>query len=997
MTNYRAHGRFLRAFAVTATTAVAVAMIPGPAMAATPAPAPAPTAVQSPDQALGSKWRSSSDVVVTGAGDADGYHLYVAREKDAFAWHTLATLTSHSVDIGPWAGSVCVTGSGRYAVAVFAPEKAVDRPQLAAAGGIAAVVDTNTGVAHTVATGVQLAYFNPSCGPADRALLTRETGDIDSHPETELLTVDAAAGKVVRTRHISAQFTTPAAAPEGDYGVVGGQLVKLANTGGSYTKLGHPQGSTFGVQATADGAVDVVSVDGGRAVAQRYAKGRFTTTATGPKNRLQLFGLRGGHNVLVGQVTRQAGTLADLTTIPETRSVTGLSGDGHLVVEEAMSSQTAQSVAHPLTAAPTGTAGSVQLKLRAVAGAAEQTSTVATTAAPTLDVDLDALSPMQTVTPKAAATSSFTIEQPRCAVPRNDPTVQPFQPSPNQVEWAVDNAVHGTLTLTRPANYLKAGLPAYQPQGSNGWFKLDNPENSTLPAGSRAVPAQVMLGIVAQETNMSQASWHEVPGDTGNPLVASYYGSAANDIIDYSQSDCGYGISQVTTGMAVDDQAAYDTSDQQAIAVDYTANIAAGLNILIDKWNQLHHEPAGATDTMNDDNPNWIENWFTALWAYNSGLHTYADRNSSASGGYYGLGWLNNPANPNYPPQRDGFLRDSYADASTPSHWSYPERIMGWIETPQIKNGPGYSGAAYSTPSYGDHSPLAPLGDFHQIQSVLNLPDVWAFCSSAFGCSQAAGGCPAVNNSCWWHGHGVSKFGDCQDSQCAKENAPHSGGSEPAVQRTYQPACDALNPDKISGRDTARNWNVVYTLNEHQQYNLGCTLPENVAGGKFEIQGGSPAGLPTTAPYAQVDLHQQGSGYMGHIWFTHGVNSSGAVKHGITGSWNPDLDLNPGQTEWYHIIAHQPSHGANWTSARYTVQPRPLAALQPSCAIDQDPSTGDFGSDRWVEIGTYQLGPGAQVSLSNLGAPTTADVGYDAMAFVPVGQTSGSASCGHVL
>jgi hypothetical protein len=1006
MTGSRASRRLRRALAFTAVTALAVTAVSSPAVATTPAPPPGPGAVQSPDKALGSKWKSSSDVVVTGTGDADGYHLYIAREKDAFAWRTLATLTSHSIDIGPWGGSVCVTGSGRYAVAVFAPQEAVNKPALAAAGGIAAVVDTTTGVAHTVATGVQLAYFDPSCGPGDRALLTRETGDIDRHPRTDLLTVDAAAGKVVQTRHIAAQFTTPATAPDGDYGMVGGQLVKLAAGGGSYTGLGRPQGTAFGVRATADGAIDVVSVDGGQAVAQRYTKGHFATTATGPKDKVQLFGLRGGHDALVGQVTKRAGAPADLTTVPETRQVAGLSGDAHLVVEEALGSQTAQSVARPLAAASPDAAGSVRLQVRAVAGATEQAATVATTAAPTLDVDLDALSPVQTVTPEAGAAPAFGIDQPRCAVPRNDPTVQPLQPSPDMVEWAVDNAVHGTLTLTRPANYLKTGLPAYQPQGSDGWFKLDNPENSTLPAGSRAVPAQVMLGIVAQETNMSQASWHEVPGDTGNPLVASYYGSAANDIIDYSKSDCGYGISQVTTGMAVDDPGPYDTSDQQAIAVDYAANIAAGLNILIDKWNQLHEEPAGATDTMNDDNPNWIENWFTALWAYNSGLHTYADRNSSDSGGYYGLGWLNNPANPNYPANRDGFLRDSYADAETPSHWSYPERIMGWIETPQLKSAPGYNGPAYNEPAYGENSPTAARGPLHLPLPVLNLPTIWAFCDSAYGCSQSTGGCPAVDNSCWWHGHGVSEHGDCQDSQCAQENAPHDGGSEPGVQRTYERDCTPFDPSVITGRDTTRNWNMVYTLNEHEQYNLGCTPPEGMAGGKFLLRGGSPVGRTDTGPYAQVDLHQQGSGYFGHIWFTHGLGGSSTtgIKHRISGAWMPDLDLNPGQNSWYHIIAHLPSHGGNWSAAVYNVQRgnqapingQSVYAYVSSCAIDQDPSTGDFGRDHFIDIGTYQLEPGAQVILSNDNAPTTADVGYDAMAFVPVTKAPNSGTCGSV-
>jgi len=206
--------------------------------------------------------------------------------------------------------------------------------------------------------------------------------------------------------------------------------------------------------------------------------------------------------------------------------------------------------------------------------------------------------------------------------------------------------------------------------------------------------------------------------------------------------------------MAGDDRSVYDTAERQAIAVDYVANIAAGLNILIDKWNQLHDEPAGATDTMNDDDPNWIENWFTALWAYNSGLHAYADRNSPDSGGYYGLGRLSNPANPNYPANRDGFLRDSYADAATPSHWSYPERIMGWIETPQLKSAPGYNGPAYHEPAYGENSPSAARGSLNLPLPVHNLPSIWAFCDAASGCSRAAGGCPAYHIIAHMPSHG---------------------------------------------------------------------------------------------------------------------------------------------------------------------------------------------------------------------------------------------------
>jgi len=96
------------AFTTVAALAVAGLAVPAQAQAKAPNPGGGQAAIAAPDTALGTKWKTSADVVVTGAGDADGYHLYIAREKDAFAWKTLATLRAEAIDIGPWGGSVCV-------------------------------------------------------------------------------------------------------------------------------------------------------------------------------------------------------------------------------------------------------------------------------------------------------------------------------------------------------------------------------------------------------------------------------------------------------------------------------------------------------------------------------------------------------------------------------------------------------------------------------------------------------------------------------------------------------------------------------------------------------------------------------------------------------------------------------------------------------------------------------------------------------------------------
>ena len=155
-------------------------------------------AILSPDTALGSGWRKSSDTLVTGAGDSAGFHPYVAREKNAFTWSTLATLKASSLDMGTWTGEVCVTGSGRYAVAVYAPSVAANKPNLLMAGALAAVVDVQAGAATTVATGIQLAYFNPGCGPDDRVLLTRSLGR--EGEQTDLLAIDASTATLTQTQ-----------------------------------------------------------------------------------------------------------------------------------------------------------------------------------------------------------------------------------------------------------------------------------------------------------------------------------------------------------------------------------------------------------------------------------------------------------------------------------------------------------------------------------------------------------------------------------------------------------------------------------------------------------------------------------------------------------------------------------------------------------------------------------------------------------------------------
>lgn len=929
---------------------------------ATPAPA-AQAAFTDPDRALGPGWRSSPDVAVAGAGDTEGFHLWAAREKDAFAWHRLATLTSSALEGGAWIGETCVTGSGRYAVAVFEPAMATNKPALAGRGALAAVVEIATGQARRVASGVQLAYFGPGCGPGDRVLLTREVAD---GGQTDLLSVDAVAGTVTSTRQITGQFTNPAPGPDGDYGVVGGKVVKVDERG-RVTTVAEPAGTPFAVHATAHSGIDIASVRGGTAYVQRLSAGHLSQTATAPSGGLQMFGLPGGATAIAGKIGAARPNQPELTAVPSERRPVAVSARGHLVVESASSLQAAQSARQPLTRPNPGQAGALKVTVRATHSGRTASGSVAGDHAPRLDV---------LPTTRNSAAPALATDQPKCLVPRNDPKVQALQPSPDMVEWAVDQAVHGQLTVGRPADYLKTGMPAYSPQGM---FPL-----ASMPGG-KTVPAQVMLGILAQETNLAEASWHAVRGDLGNPLVSDYYGNRAvgYDQISYADADCGYGIGQVTTGMARTDTTQYTPERRVAIATDYAANIAASLNVLIDKWHQANDGTEDRTWVNNAD-PSFVENWYIAVWAYNSGFHSFADRNLPDNQGRYGIGWLNNPANPKYDPQRHKFLADP-DDAAHPERWPYQEKVMGWAETPQVEwNGP-LATPKYAPPDFGGSSG-------RQLTLPTSTNDgYFMFCSpSVNSCSKPTqpgqSACPANSPACWWRGQAT--FATCP-AQCATEHLTYSASSpEPGVKRIYDRDCDDStvlgNPDW----DKSRAIKLVYTLNDTSRYALGC--PEMTPQfGKFTLRLGDPAGVPDQAAIANIDLHQLGAGWRGHIWFTHifpDNDARFAIKK-VVATWTPRLA--PEEAGEFDIMVHLPSHGGNAPVDYEIARDAGPVADDAECHIDQA-GTLDPG-DRWVYLKHQTLKPGARVLLSNAGSTldTDKDVGFDAVAFVPVKPGTG--------
>ncbi len=1035
--------------------ALALPAIP-PANAAI-APVAGTGAFAQPDSALGTGWTASTDQLVAGIGDSAGFHILVARERDAFKWTNLVTLDVPQIDLGPWTGELCTTGDDRYAVAVYAPSADTNHPALAQAGAFAASIDLATGKATALISGVQLAYHTPGCGSADRAVLTRALGSDEQ--ETQLIDVDAAAGRVTAIKTVHAQVTNAIPTDTADYGVVGASLARIG-ADGSVGKLAKLAGAAYSFVPTARG-IDAVSALDSNAVVQHWDGTHLQTLGAGPLSDLQLYPQAGGSDLLVGDTAKVATLGSGLRLLRRASIPDAVSRQGDLVADRIVSEEAAALTQAPAAAgspttgridiAATAVHSSAQVHARllangptatAIAPVKTQRAAKASTPDSSRTAVPNVLTRPMTFTPgggnpsagndyEVAVDLSSTTDSgpPTCLVPRNNPSDQVLQPTPAMAEWAVDQAVHGDLNIQRPANYLGTGEAAYTPQGLFPPVTLGGPVGGTIPA-------QVMLGILAQESNFKQASWHAVAGDSGNPLISDYYGTAKltgtadnPDVVpDYLDTDCGYGIGQVTDGMSSIKGTPMSAADATAVATDYAANIAASAQILGQTWNQL--ATMSPPVLANNGDPKYIENWFLAIWGYNSGV--YAQSAAGSNGGHYGVGWYNNPANPNYPANRAPFLDNitKSNDAAFPQLWSYEEKVMGWIVHPQQTGSAyDYASAAMGTTVkdvWRSSSRVAPTVD---IPENTNDPGYFfTFCSSANSCSPSAPSnpCPAVNSSCWWS-QPVTWIPSESSSTAATEVLTYALGSgEPAMIAQYPADCPSQSA--FYSQFPAGAY-VVTDLNNPSQNTRGCKW-SSTSDGKFTIQLGDNlslaanyGGLMQANPLsAQIDLHQIGAGFLGHFYFTHtydsgtttvtvngqqktiaGVPSAttsldggawtgntyvGAqVQHRVVGTWTPNL---PSQAtaQNYAIIVSVPDHGANAPSVTYHIDfgmenAQPLGTGG-SCAISQA-SNGN----RWVYLGTYPLAAGADVSLSNMvpGANGTNDVAYGTVVFVPTNQT----------
>lgn len=928
------------------------------------------------DELLGKGWQQSGDRLWTTSGDATGFHILVADAKTGYTWRTAATLSQPGVSADQWVGNACVTGSGRNAVVVYAPRTFTNQQQLFDRGGFTAVVDLDSGIVSSLNVLSTLAYYNPGCGTGETVALTQ--GGSEDLGKTGLFTVDTTTGRTNSRLELSGQITS--AVPVKDGFVAGGTtgLLKIG-TDGRRALLSESSSVPSHIKPDAQGGVVFMDEDGKTMRVHRVPDTQprqqphpsAPTLASGEVGEIGVTASSAGKVYITGRAALSS-PLPSSVAVLGTAKDAAVSTRGEAVVADVTSPVDRES----LKSQP------VQIAAKSVKTGKDIAFTVtpdsAQSAPPAPVAPGGARSPHTTQTPQSAPVDDGRV----CAVPRNDPGTQVYQPKPKQVEWAADMAVKGHLEVTRPANWKNNGLPWYVPQQMFPSIPLKN-----APAGA-TVPAQVLLGILGQESNLWQAARYVMPGQTGNPLIGNYYGinyydgDPSNDwTIRWAVADCGYGVSQMTDGMRLaghekPGETAKPWIQQKAIATDYAANIAAGLQLLETKWNELQDRNIH----VNDNDPSKLENWFVAIWSYNSGYHNPGE---SDTNGASGLGWGNNPANPNYDANRLPF-GESPADFAHPQNWPYPEKVLGFAANPPG----GFEGPNQPVPLFrpawwnGTDGAEGAPGSAKRNRAEVKPPTM-LFCTSQNTCEPGAKHtptAPGVNNDpahdtgpcahmntanqydlkCWWH-DSVTWKSDCSYS-CGNEfiryDYPDYKDEQPDG-TSYRPDCGSvgLPAGALVIDDLDASVPSVSDPNCGRQPNSG----------HFDLSFGSPA--------AKVDLHQMGGGYGAHFWFSH-TNGTDALGNAlaITGNWTLNQEID-GPAK---VLVHLPDNGAQTRSSEYRVDTANGAQTRLL------PQPGD--SNRWVPLGAFMFHNIPAVHLSNQtpNGDGSQDIAYDAVAIVPI-------------
>jgi hypothetical protein len=920
-----------------------------------------PASLADPSGTLPNGWHTSADRAVAIEGDMNGLHVLVAEESSGYKWRTAATLADNAFDTDQWIGQGCVTGSGDRAVVVYAPRAFSNNAEAMARGGFVAVVDLRNGAVRKLPVRASLAYYNPGCGQGETVAVAA-LADAGPAATTTVTLIDASTGKITAAMKVSGQVTSAVPVGRGVVAALGAGLVSVA-AGGRVRALTAENGTPFRLHPDRSGGVAYEVVVGEKAQVRRLVGGKSVLLGTAALADVQLASSAG--NVYVLGPDR--GTVA----------TTGLAGWKPLDAPvNAQVSTTGTLAVTAVTRAGTGAPKSGQAQavtITAVVTAPKSTVTFTVKPAAGTTNDAQAIGGQGSgMTPSLAPGNDPTDPDRACAIPRNDATEQTYQATANQVEWAADLAVQGQLTITRPANWYDSGSASYQIQGPGGLFPLHQ------LAGGGQVPAQVLLGVLAAESNTMQASPHAVDGETGNFNQGGFYG----DWSTWNTADCGYGVGQVTTGMALaDGNSVYSPAQQQAIATDYAANIAASLNMLIDKWNQLYELNIKA----NDGNGQYVENWYLAAWAYNTGLQPDAAHGNTTGcspspsctdgQGNWGLGWHNNPANPIYPADRSYFDGQDPYDTKHPNLWPYQEKILGWAYRPVARY--DYAQNTWA-PAY--RAATAAPGPFP------GLPTYNALCVVTINNCQPGGATDANGNPgaglcmlddlhCWWHQPLTwLGTGGCAAAGCGMSAyAYHPGDPEPGRPNVYPADCSTPS---LPGGATVK------VIDDTTVADPSGTCSQNpAAGGSFGWTfAQSPPAIDCPGNcityQSKIDFHQIGaSGFGGHFWFAHTIDPSMSSLE-VTGTWT----LNPPNT-WTRLFVHIPPVGAQTHQAKYVIN-------LPNGKQRFRVIPTSYEANTWVDLGVYDMrgtaSPTVQLSNITQDGNGSQDIAWDALAYVPL-------------
>ncbi|GGQ49591.1 hypothetical protein GCM10010279_68710 [Streptomyces mutabilis] len=968
---------------------------PAPRPAGSPSP-DAPTRVPNPGKKLGKSWNTSMDRAVTTAADNDGFKILVADSKDAYQWRTAATLAEPGMPADSWIGNSCVMDRDHVAV-VYAPRTFTNKPDLMRGGAFTAVVDLKSGQVTKLPFTGSLAYFDPSCNSETRTAAFTAFRDT----KTRLLTVNT-SGTTTSDTSVTGQVTSAVPTTDGLVAAHGRRLVHVDPASSSLKRLASTNEVPFDIRPTSQGIAFLDRKDT-TAHAKIWKQGnRPSLLATGKLGDLALRQGTDGQAFLTGNTTdaNLAGTGVTRLDVPADTEVSthgrlavgpvlmpgiragldriGNAGKGFTKAEPTPRARTTEDPtrdsATPLTLTSVATATGEKIT-QAV------TDTTSDTGKGFLSPALRTAADTEQASGKAALAADDRAHNPVdtdrwCSIPRNDVKALALQPTSNQVEWAVNMAIRGELRsqwITQGGWRSQLGLGTVDPQGL-----FPAPE---LKGGGR-IPAQVLLGVLAQESNLWQAEGGAIPGQMGNPqaAIAGFYGhegetSEAYWQIRWHESDCGYGVGQVTDGMRLagyekPGETSLSPTKQKAVALDYAVNIAASMYILADKWNQVH--TPGQTITVNNDDPSKPENWFAALWNYNLGFNE-----NKGDGKPWGLGWYNNPANPFYPPSRDPFMTDP-RHAAKPQNWPYQEKVMGWAAwsmdtgysyaTSGRQDWPGESGY--------DSAGFRPAWWNNPGQRDRIKPPLDAFCNATNNCNAAnPPDCPDAKcyETYWWRGANVTWKANC-DADCGHENIKYvTLRAEPGRGTRLQygtPECGAAPAGAL----------IVESIPDNTATYSTCGDSDTDAGHfQFTFHPNPAATGPGLGQYeAKGDLHQIGGGQGGHFWYTHTRDTAHLGGPGgrmtIDGTWTLDRNV-----EWTRVFAHQPDTGAHTQQAHYVI--KGVAGGDRHRYVNTH-----FSANTWVELGVYRFTGTPQVQLTNTTADGTADedVAWDAVAFQPL-------------